>query len=172
MGVFYYFSGDLKAGRTSFPNYRHYTIFWGEFEEKYLTSLLFVRIFPCTMYEEYAMRLNLREIIHIARRQPPFQFQLDLSGGGFSGSIPSPAGDGDRTRKKRGGCAGPGRGEARSVLDETCDRCMTRFSREKVVPPPVPAGGKPNWRTRRRTTLSSWKTARWTWASWLTPPSS
>ena len=24
--------------------------------------------------------------------------------------------------------------EARSVLDETCDRCMTRFSREKVVP--------------------------------------
>ena len=48
------------------------------------------------------------------------------------GSIPSPAGDGDGARKERGGCADAG-GEAKSLLDYTCDRCMCRFSREKAV---------------------------------------
>ena len=36
------------------------------------------------------MRLNLREIIHVPGASLPFQFQLDLSGEDFSGSIPSP----------------------------------------------------------------------------------
>ena len=54
-------------------------------------------------------------------------------GGFFRGASHPPAGDGDRTRKNVADVLVL-EGEARSVLDETCDRCMTRFSREKVVP--------------------------------------
>ena len=44
------------------------------------------------------------------------------------------------------------------------------FFGEHPIPRPVTVTG--HVKTRRRTTLSSWKTARWTLANWLTPPSS
>ena len=57
------------------------------------------------------MRLNLREIIHVPGASLPFQFQLDLSGEDFFGEhpIPRPVTVTGHV-KKRGGCAGPGRG--------------------------------------------------------------
>ena len=80
------------------------------------------------------MRLNLREIIHVPGASLPFQFQLDLSGEDFFGEHPIPRPVTVTGHVKNVADVLVLEGEARSVLDETCDRCMTRFSREKVVP--------------------------------------
>ena len=93
------------------------------------------------------MRLNLREIIHVPGASLPFQFQLDLSGEDFFGEHPIPRPVTVTGHVKNVADVLVLEGEARSVLDETCDRCMTRFSREKVVPLPVPDWRK-RWRTR------------------------
>ena len=70
------------------------------------------------------MRLNLREIIHVPGASLPFEFQLDLSQEEFFGEHPIPRPVADVLVLE---------GEARSLLDYTCDRCMEPFQREKVV---------------------------------------
>jgi uncharacterized protein len=79
------------------------------------------------------MRLNLREIIHVPGASLPFDFTLDLTREEFFGERPI-------TQPVR--VTGSVRnvadvlmleGQVSSVLDYTCDRCMSRFSREKTV---------------------------------------
>jgi uncharacterized protein len=79
------------------------------------------------------MRLNLREIIHVPGASLPFEFTLDLTQEEFFGERPI-------TQPVR--VTGSVRnvadvlmleGQVSSVLDYTCDRCMSRFSREKTV---------------------------------------
>jgi uncharacterized protein len=79
------------------------------------------------------MRLNLREIIHVPGASLPFDFTLDLTQEEFFGERPI-------TQPVR--VTGSVRnvadvlvleGQVSSVLDYTCDRCMSRFSREKTV---------------------------------------
>lgn len=79
------------------------------------------------------MRLNLREIIHVPGASLPFEFQLDLSQEEFFGEHPIP-----RPVEVQGRVTNVAdvlvlEGEAISLLDYTCDRCMEPFTREKVV---------------------------------------
>jgi uncharacterized protein len=79
------------------------------------------------------MRLNLREIIHVPGASLPFEFHLDLSQEEFFGEYPIP-----RPVEVQGRVTNVAdvlvlEGEARSLLDYTCDRCMEPFTREKVV---------------------------------------
>ncbi len=79
------------------------------------------------------MRLNLREIIHVPGAKLPFEFQMDLSKEEFFGTYPV-----TQPVTVSGAVENIAdvlvlAGQAVSVLDYTCDRCMNRFSREKVV---------------------------------------
>lgn len=79
------------------------------------------------------MRLNLREIIHVPGASVPFEFSLDLTQEEFFGEYPI-----TRPVQVSGSVKNIAdvlvlEGEAKSVLDLTCDRCMGRFSREKAV---------------------------------------
>lgn len=79
------------------------------------------------------MRLNLREIIHVPGAKLPFEFQMDLSKEEFFGTYPV-----THPVTVSGAVENIAdvlvlEGQAVSVLDCTCDRCMNRFSREKVV---------------------------------------
>ena len=105
------------------------------------------------------MRLNLREIIHVPGASLPFAFQLDLSQEEFFGEHPIPRPVQVQGRVKNVADVLVLEGEARSLLDYTCDRCMEPFQREKVVG------------LRKTRTSFSWKTARSMWAIWLTQPS-
>lgn len=79
------------------------------------------------------MRLNLRKIIHVPGAKLPFAFSLDLSKEEFFGAYPI-----THPVMVSGAVENTAdvlvlEGQAVSVLDCTCDRCMNRFSREKVV---------------------------------------
>ena len=79
------------------------------------------------------MRLNLREIIHVPGASIPFEFSLDLTQEDFFGEYPI-----TRPVQVSGSVKNIAdvlvlEGEAKSLLDLTCDRCMGRFSREKAV---------------------------------------
>ena len=80
------------------------------------------------------MRLNLQKIIHVPGAVIPFEFQMDLSQEEFFGTFPV-----SRPVEVSGTVKNVAdmlvlEGEAGSVLDYTCDRCMGEFSREKRVP--------------------------------------
>ncbi len=79
------------------------------------------------------MRLNLRKIIHVPGASVPFSFQLDLSQEEFFGEYPISQPVTVEGRVKNVADVLMLEGEAKSLLDYTCDRCMSRFSREKVV---------------------------------------
>ena len=81
-----------------------------------------------------ALRLDLRDIIHIPDAQKPFQLQLDLSGLEFYGRRPitRPVLAEGRVTNHAGALVLEG--TARSTLELVCDRCGKAFSREKVVP--------------------------------------
>ncbi|MDO4515872.1 MAG: DUF177 domain-containing protein [Bacillota bacterium] len=79
------------------------------------------------------MRLNLREIIHVPGASVPFDFTLDLTQEDFFGEHPI-----TRPVHVEGAVKNIAdvlvlEGQASSLLDYTCDRCMGGFSREKVV---------------------------------------
>ena len=80
-----------------------------------------------------ALRLDLRDIIHIPDAQKPFQLQLDLSGLEFYGRRPitRPVLAEGRVTNHAGALVLEG--TARSVLDLVCDRCGKPFSREKTA---------------------------------------
>ena len=80
------------------------------------------------------MRLNLREIIHVSGASLPFQFSLDLSGEDFFGEHPITHPVTVTGSVKKEADVLMLEGEARSLLEETCDRCMAPFTREKTVP--------------------------------------
>lgn len=80
------------------------------------------------------MRLNLQKIIHVPGAAIPFQFRMDLSQEEFFGAFPI-----SRPVEVSGTVKNVAdllvlEGEASSVLDCVCDRCMGGFSREKQVP--------------------------------------
>lgn len=80
------------------------------------------------------MRLNLQPIIHVPGAVIPFAFSMDLSQEEFFGAFPV-----SRPVAVSGAVKNVAdmlvlEGEASSVLDYTCDRCMGEFSREKRVP--------------------------------------
>ena len=79
------------------------------------------------------MRLNLREIIHVPGASLPFAFQLDLSQEEIFGEHPIPRPVQVQGRVKNVADVLVLEGEARSLLDYTCDRCMEPFQREKVI---------------------------------------
>lgn len=79
------------------------------------------------------MRLNLREIIHVPGASLPFAFSLDLSQEDFFGEQPITRPVTVTGQVKNIADVLVLEGEAKSLLDYTCDRCMGRFSREKVV---------------------------------------
>ena len=80
------------------------------------------------------MRLDLREIIHVPGASLPFSFQLDLSQEEFLGEHPIPRPVPVEGSVKNIADVLVLEGEAKSLLDYTCDRCMSGFSREKTVP--------------------------------------
>lgn len=79
------------------------------------------------------MRLNLREIIHVPGASVPFDFTLDLTQEEFFGEHPitQPVHVGGTVKNIADVLVLEG--QAASVLDYTCGRCMGGFSREKVV---------------------------------------
>ncbi len=79
------------------------------------------------------MRLNLREIIHVPGASLPFDFTLDLSQEDFFGEQPITRPVTVTGQVKNVADVLVLEGEAKSLLDYTCDRCMSGFSREKVV---------------------------------------
>lgn len=80
------------------------------------------------------MRLDLREIIHVPGASLPFSFQLDLSQEEFFGEHPIPRPVTVEGSVKNIADVLVLEGEAKSLLDYTCDRCMSGFSRKKTVP--------------------------------------
>ena len=78
------------------------------------------------------MRLNLREIIHVPGAAVPFDFTLDLTQEDFFGEQPITQPVYVTGRVKNIADVLVLEGQAKSVLDYTCDRCMGRFSREKT----------------------------------------
>ncbi len=79
------------------------------------------------------MRLNLQDIIHVPGAVRSFDFSLDLSREEFYGMRPV-----DRPVRVKGTVKNIAgllvlEGEASSVLDCICDRCMEPFTREKAV---------------------------------------
>ena len=80
------------------------------------------------------MRLDLREIIHVPGASLPFSFQLDLSQEEFFGEHPIPRPVTVEGSVKNIADVLVLEGEAKSLLDYTCDRCMSGFNREKTVP--------------------------------------
>ena len=92
------------------------------------------------------MRLNLQQIMHVPGASIPFAFQLDLSQEAFFGEYPISRPVTVTGHVKNVADVLMLEGEAKSLLDYTCDRCMCRFSREKAVrrmtgssAPPPPA---------------------------------
>ena len=79
------------------------------------------------------MRLNLREIIHVPGASVPFDFTLDLTQEEFYGEQPITQPVHVTGRVKNIADVLVPEGQAKSVLDYTCDRCMGGFSREKTV---------------------------------------
>ena len=79
------------------------------------------------------MRLNLREIIHVPVASVPFDFTLDLTQEEFFGEHPITQPVHVEGTVKNIADVLVLEGQAASVLDYTCDRCMGGFSREKVV---------------------------------------
>ncbi len=79
------------------------------------------------------MRLNLREIIHVPGASVPFDFTLDLTQEDFFGEHPITRPVHVEGTVKNIADVLVLEGQAASVLDYTCDRCMGGFSREKVV---------------------------------------
>lgn len=79
------------------------------------------------------MRLNLREIIHVPGASVPFDFTLDLTQEEFFGEHPITQPVHVEGTVKNITDVLVLEGQAASVLDYTCDRCMGGFSREKVV---------------------------------------
>ena len=79
------------------------------------------------------MRLDLRKIIHVPGASIPFSFSLDLSQEEFFGERPISRPVTVEGLVKNVADVLMLEGEAKSLLDYTCDRCMSRFSREKVV---------------------------------------
>ena len=79
------------------------------------------------------MRLNLREIIHVPGASIPFEFSLDLTQEDFFGEYPITHPVQVSGSVKNIADVLVLEGEAKSLLDLTCDRCMGRFSREKAV---------------------------------------
>lgn len=79
------------------------------------------------------MRLNLQEIIHVPGASIPFEFQMDLSQEEFFGEYPITQPVNVSGKVKNIADVLVLEGQAVSVLDYTCDRCMGRFSREKAV---------------------------------------
>lgn len=80
------------------------------------------------------MRLDLREVVHTPDASKPFHLELELSGLEFYGARPITRPVLARGRVTNHAGALVLEGEARSVLDLTCDRCGKAFSREKAVP--------------------------------------
>lgn len=79
------------------------------------------------------MRLNLREIIHVPGASVSFDFTLDLTQEEFFGEHPITQPVHVEGTVKNIADVLVLEGQAASVLDYTCDRCMGGFSREKVV---------------------------------------
>ena len=79
------------------------------------------------------MRLNLQQIMHVPGASIPFAFQLDLSQEAFFGEYPISRPVTVTGHVKNVADVLMLEGEAKSLLDYTCDRCMCRFSREKAV---------------------------------------
>ena len=79
------------------------------------------------------MRLDLKNIIHVPGASLPFDFTMDLSGEEFFGAYPiaRPVRV-EGTVKNIAGLLVL-EGEASSLLDCVCDRCMEPFQREKSV---------------------------------------
>ena len=61
---------------------------FAKIEEKYLTRAFFFATISPVPCEEYAMRLNLQQIMHVPGASIPFAFQLDLSQEAFFGEYP------------------------------------------------------------------------------------
>ena len=79
------------------------------------------------------MRLNLQQIMHVPGASIPFAFQLDLSQEACFGEYPISRPVTVTGHEKNVADVLMLEGEAKSLLDYTCDRCMCRFSREKAV---------------------------------------
>ena len=79
------------------------------------------------------MRLDLKNIIHVPNASAPFRFQMDLSELEFYGKhlITRPVQVEGSVTNHAGALVLEG--TASSLLDLSCDRCGTEFSREKVV---------------------------------------
>lgn len=95
------------------------------------------------------MRLNLQQIMHVPGASIPFAFQLDLSQEAFFGEYPISRPVTVTGHVKNVADVLMLEGEAKSLLDYTCDRCMCRFSREKAGQPALPLGGDAGGRGRR-----------------------
>ena len=80
------------------------------------------------------MRLDLRPILHVPGASVPFAFQLDLSGLDFYGVRPfqEPVQVSGQVRNRADALVLTG--EAVSMLDLRCDRCLKPFRRELRVP--------------------------------------
>ena len=79
------------------------------------------------------MRLNLQNIIHVPGASLPFEFSMDLSKEEFFGNHPvtRPVQVEGRVRNIAGMLVLEG--EAATLLDCICDRCMEPFQKEKAV---------------------------------------
>ena len=116
------------------------------------------------------MRLNLQQIMHVPGASIPFAFQLDLSQEAFFGEYPISRPVTVTGHVKNVADVLMLEGEAKSLLDYTCDRCMCRFSREKAVSLHfLLAGATGGGRGRRPS--SCWTRARSMWGNWPTRPS-
>ena len=79
------------------------------------------------------MRLNLQNIIHVPGASLPFEFSMDLSKEEFFGNHPvtRPVQVEGRVRNIAGMLVLEG--EATTLLDCICDRCMEPFQKKKAV---------------------------------------
>ena len=79
------------------------------------------------------MRLNLQNIIHVPGASLPFAFSMDLSKEEFFGNYPvtRPVQVEGRVKNIAGMLVLEG--EATTLLDCVCDRCMEPFQKEKAV---------------------------------------
>ena len=79
------------------------------------------------------MRLNLQNIIHVPGASLPFEFSMDLSKEEFFGNYPvtRPVQVEGRVKNIAGMLVLEG--EATTLLDCICDRCMEPFQKEKTV---------------------------------------
>ena len=79
------------------------------------------------------MRLNLQNIIHVPGASLPFEFSMDLSKEEFFGNYPvtRPVQVEGRVKNIAGMLVLEG--EATTLLDCVCDRCMEPFQKEKTV---------------------------------------